>query len=56
MIAELADAWYHAQVQIKETTRSGYRYNLDRHVLPTWGVYLLTAVHSAVPSWLSVLE
>lgn len=55
-IAELADAWYDAQVQIKETTRSGYRYNLDRHVLPRWGSYRLTEVsHGAVQSWVSAL-
>ncbi len=55
-IEELASAWYDAQVQIKETTRSGYRYNLDRHVLPTWGAYRLTEVsHAAVQAWVSTL-
>lgn len=55
-IAELASAWYDAQVQIKETTRSGYRYNLDRHVLPTWGAYRLTEVsHAAIQAWVSSL-
>lgn len=55
-IRELAEAWYEAQVQIKETTRSGYRYNLDRHVLPAWGTYRVIEVsHSAVQSWVSAL-
>ena len=55
-IRELAEAWYDAQLQIKETTRSGYRYNLNRHVLPAWGAYRLTEVsHSAVQSWVSAL-
>ena len=55
-LAELAAAWYDAQVQIKETTRSGYRYNLDRHVLPTWGAYRLTEIsHAAIQSWVAVL-
>ena len=55
-VAEMAEAWYEAQVQIKATTRSGYRYNLDRHVLPTWGSHRLTEIsHSAVQGWVSVL-
>ena len=53
---EVAVAWYDAQVQIKPTTRSGYRYNLDKHVLPTWGAYRLTEIsHGAVQAWVTGL-
>ena len=55
-VRELAGAWYEAQVQIKPTTRSGYRYNLDRHVLPAWGEHRLTEVsHGAVQGWVTRL-
>ena len=55
-VVEMAEAWYEAQLQIKATTRSGYRYSLDRHILPTWGSYRLTEIsHGAVQSWVAVL-
>jgi integrase len=55
-VAELASEWYSAQVQIKPTTLSGYRHSLDKHVLPKWGNYLLTAVnHGDVQQWVQDL-
>lgn len=37
-VGQLASAWYAAQLQVKPTTLSGYRHNLDKHVLPRWAV------------------
>ena len=55
-IGDVAAGWYEAQVQIKPTTRSGYRYTLDRHVLPAWGRFRLTEVsHGAVQAWVTGL-
>lgn len=55
-IADIAASWYGAQVQIKPTTRSGYRYTLDKHVLPAWGRFRLTEIsHGAVQSWVTDL-
>lgn len=55
-VGEMASSWYEAQVQIKPTTRSGYRYNLDKHVLPIWGNYRLTDIsHGAVQAWVTTL-
>ena len=36
-VADWATHWYDAQLQLKLTTLSGYRYSLDKHVIPTWG-------------------
>jgi quercetin dioxygenase-like cupin family protein len=32
-VSEMAEEWFRAQVQVKPTTRSGYRFHLDKHVL-----------------------
>jgi len=36
-VNEWAEKWCSTQVQLKRTTRSGYRHSLDKHVLPRWG-------------------
>jgi hypothetical protein len=33
-VSVIAEEWYQAQVQVKPTTRSGYRFHLDKYVLP----------------------
>ncbi len=56
-IRECAAEWFSAQVQIKPTTRSGYRYTLNRHILPTWGEREIGAItHGSVQQWVSVLS
>ncbi|GAB3718790.1 tyrosine-type recombinase/integrase [Nocardiopsis nanhaiensis] len=36
-LAEVAEAWYSAQHDLKRSTRRGYRDHLDLYVLPRWG-------------------
>jgi len=56
-IGEWAERWYDAQLQLKATTLSGYRYTLDRHVLPRWGkVRLCELGHADVQSWVTELS
>ncbi len=41
---------------MKETTLSGYRHSLEKHVLPKWGRYRLVDIgHSDVQAWISGL-
>ncbi|TFC19495.1 site-specific integrase [Cryobacterium glucosi] len=55
-VGEWAEAWYSAQLQIKPTTRAGYRLYLDKHVLPKWGTVPLRSVqHADVQRWVSSL-
>lgn len=54
-VRDAAEMWFAAQLQIKPTTRVGYRQALDKHVLPVWGDIRLSEVsHSEVQRW--VLE
>lgn len=51
-VGEWAEQWFAAQLQVKPTTRSGYRHSLDKHVLPRWAAIRLAEVrHSDVQSW-----
>lgn len=51
-----AENWYDAQLQLKATTLSGYRYSLDRHVLPRWGTVRLVDIgHADVQAWVTLL-
>jgi hypothetical protein len=55
-VAMLAGEWFEAQIQVKPTTRSGYRYSLDKHVLPKWGERRLTDVgHGEIQAWVNGL-
>jgi integrase len=55
-VAEWAERWFRAQIQLKPTTRSGYRHGLDKHVLPRWGTVRLSEVeHSEVQAWVNAL-
>lgn len=50
-VAEWAEQWYSAQLQLKPTL-AGYRHALDEHVLPRWGKYPLVAVqHAPLQDW-----
>ncbi len=52
-----AEDWFESQVQIKPTTRSNYRYTLDRHIKPRWGARRLDEVkHSAIQQWVNELS
>ena len=54
---EWGEKWFSAQVQLKPTTRSGYRHSLDKHVLPRWGQTRLGAVaHGDVQEWVNNLS
>jgi hypothetical protein len=55
-VAYLAEEWFASQLQIKPTTRSGYRFALDKHVLPKWGSTPIADVsHGAVQIWVNQL-
>jgi integrase len=55
-VGEWAEHWYSAQLQLKATTLSGYRYSLDAHVLPRWGgVRLVEIGHADVQAWVARL-
>jgi len=36
-VAAVAADWLAAQVHVKPSTRSGYEYSLEKHILPRWG-------------------
>lgn len=56
-VSEWAAHWYAAQLHLKQTTLSGYRYSLDRHVLPRWGRFRLADIgHADVQSWVTDLS
>jgi len=56
-VGEWAEHWYEAQIQLKPTTRSGYRHGLDKHVLPRWGTTKLADVgHADVQKWVNELS
>lgn len=55
-VGDWAERWFDAQVQLKPTTRSGYRYGLDKHVVPRWGNVRLSEVsHADVQVWVNGL-
>lgn len=55
-VADVAVEWIAGQVQIKPSTLSGYRYTLDRHILPTWGSRRLVEIgHGEVQAWITTL-
>jgi integrase len=56
IVGVIAEDWYRAQIQIKPTTRSGYRFGLDKHVLPRWGrTSLVDVAHGDVQAWVNEL-
>lgn len=56
-VSEMAEEWFRAQVQVKPTTRSGYRFHLDKYVLPRWGSTRLVDVrHGDVQAWVGELS
>ncbi|MBC7760796.1 MAG: site-specific integrase, partial [Candidatus Saccharibacteria bacterium] len=56
-VEEWAQRWYDAQLQLKATTLSGYRYTLDKHILPTWGQVRLSDIgHAEVQAWVTALS
>ena len=55
-VAEWAETWFEAQLQLKPTTLAGYRNALDKHVLPKWGQHPIGAVeHAEVQAWVNGL-
>jgi integrase len=56
LVSVVAEEWFRAQVQVKPTTRSGYRFHLDKYVLPRWGNARLVDVnHGEVQAWIGEL-
>jgi integrase len=56
-VGELAEMWFGAQMQIKPTTRIGYRQALDKHILPRWGnTRLVDVSHGEVQAWVAKLS
>ena len=57
VLKTVCEEWYRAQLQIKPTTRSGYRFALDKHVLPRWGMTpLVDVAHGDVQTWVGELS
>ena len=55
-VAEWAEQWFAAQLQIKATTAGGYRLWIDNHIVPTWGRRRLVDVgHAEVQAWVTRL-
>jgi integrase len=56
-VSHVAEEWFRAQVQVKPTTRSGYRFHLDKYVLPRWGnIRLVDVRHGDVQAWVGELS
>lgn len=56
-VGKWAAHWLDAQLHLKATTLSGYRYSLERHVLPRWGELRLVDVgHADVQAWVTDLS
>ncbi len=56
-VEEWAEHWYAAQLQLKATTLSNYRYTLDSQIIPRWGKTRLPQVgHADVQAWVSALS
>jgi len=56
-VADVAAEWVLGQVQIKPSTLSGYRYSLERHIIPTWGSRRLVEIgHGEVQAWVTELS
>ena len=56
-VRELAELWFVAQMQIKPTTRLGYRQALDKHLLPRWGsTRLVDLTHGEIQAWVAELS
>nr|WP_245570884.1 site-specific integrase [Glaciibacter superstes] len=52
----MAREWLASQLQLKQTTLSGYRHSLEKHVLPRWGkVRLADVAHGDVQAWVNAL-
>ena len=56
-VAVVAEEWFRAQVQVKPTTRSGYRFHLDKYILPRWGnIRLVDVRHGDIQAWVGELS
>ncbi|MHA7154238.1 tyrosine-type recombinase/integrase [Arthrobacter sp. TMN-50] len=56
-VAQVADQWFDAQVQVKQTTRSNYKQALEKYVKPTWGNRQLGSItHGEVQAWITKLS
>lgn len=55
-VDEWAERWYQSTVNLKPKTRRNYRSLLDKHLLPHWGAYRLSAVQPVdVRDWVATL-
>jgi integrase len=51
------EQWFTSLVNIRPTTLSGYRQNIDKHILATWGRREIGSIgHAEVQSWVSSLS
>ncbi len=56
-ISVWAEVWFDSLLDIKPSTREGYRRNLDKHIVPAWGTRKLSeVVHQEVQSWIAGLS
>jgi integrase len=57
LVSLVAEEWFRAQIQVKPTTRSGYRFHLDKYVLPRWGTTRLVDIrHGDIQAWVGELS
>jgi integrase len=51
------EQWFTSLVNIRPTTRAGYRQTIDKHIVPTWGPREIGSIgHAEVQSWVSTLS
>ncbi|HWT33587.1 MAG TPA: tyrosine-type recombinase/integrase [Microbacterium sp.] len=56
-VRDVAEEWFSGQVQLKPSTRAGYRHQLDKHILPRWGDARLASVrHGEIQAWVGELS
>ncbi|PRY00701.1 tyrosine-type recombinase/integrase [Allonocardiopsis opalescens] len=56
-VRDVADAWFTAQVQLKDGSKNVYRDALDDYVLPQWGARAVASVRfEEVAAWIAKLE
>lgn len=57
LVSEWADVWLSSLVNLKPTTRSGYQYSLNRHILPRWGNTRIGEIsHAEIQQWVGELS
>ena len=57
LVREWSEIWMDSLINLKPTTKSGYRYSLSRHILPRWGDASIGDIaHADIQRWVSELS